>query len=185
MKKKKRKMPFSSVGHVNVVKTVAIGLNKAGVLNRYLELGIRKGPCFNEVASFAKEAYAVDIEDCKKFIKNNKNLIWFQGKSSDFLKKHNKNKKFDLVFIDADHSHKSSLSDFQLLLSLVNDNGLVLFHDTYPPTEIFTAKKYCNDTYKTAEYIRKNYPQYEFITLPFYYGVSIFRKLDRQLLWKQ
>ncbi len=178
-------MPYGKNDHIRIVKAIAIGLYDAKVLNRYLELGIKKGSCFNRVAPFAKESYAVDIDNNFKYIKDIKNLNWYHGASTDFLKSHNKNKKFDLVFIDADHKHKSSLSDFKLVFPLVNDNGLILFHDTYPPSEKFISKSYCGDTYRTAEYIRKNYSDYEFATLPFYFGISIFRKLKRQLLWKE
>lgn len=183
--KKKNELPFNKNEHVNMVKAIAIGMSRAGSLKRYLELGIRKGPCFNAVAPLAGEAYAVDIMDCRRFIKGNKNLHWFHGTTDDFFKQHNPDKKFNLVFIDADHKHESSLRDFQNVLPLVVDNGLILFHDTYPPEEFLTSSKYCSDTYKTAEYIRAHYPTYEFVTLPFYYGISVFRKLERQLLWKK
>jgi hypothetical protein len=180
------KMPFEKNSHVRIIKEIAYGLHKAGVLNRYLELGIRKGPCFNVVAPLSKEAYGVDINNCYKFIKVNKNLVWYHGATTDFLKSHDKNKKFDLVFIDADHRHESSLNDFKLVLPLVNDNGLILLHDTYPTRKELTTTSYCGDSYKTADYIRKNYSDVcEICTLPFYYGVSVVRKLDRQLMWKQ
>jgi hypothetical protein len=180
---KKTKLPFPGNQHVDLITAIAKGMNKAGFNNRYLELGIRKGPCFNSVAPYFKEAYAVDIRNCRKFIKHNKNLIWFCGTTDDFLRKHNKNKLFDMVFIDADHKHESSLKDFENVKPLTREGGLILFHDTYPPSEKFITKKYCNDTYKTAEYIRKYYPDFEFVTFPFYYGVSVFRNLKRQLIW--
>lgn len=170
--------------HIIIIKSIAEGLNKAGFLNRYLELGIARGECFNSVAPFCKEAYAVDIDDRYNFIKYNKNLFWFHGKTTDFLINHENYKPFDLVFIDANHSHKASLEDFKLVLPLVNDNGLILLHDTYPPNNDYLSPNLCNDTYKTAEYIKKNFLEYEIVTLPFYYGISIVRKLDRQLLWK-
>lgn len=179
------KRPFSKEDHVEIVKAVAIGLKKAGNLKRYLELGIRKGTCFNIVAPIAEEAYGIDIDDCYKHIKNNKNLVWHHGATTEFLTNHNKNKPFDLVFIDADHRHESSLKDFELVFPHVNDNGLILLHDAYPPDKTFLSFKYCGDTYKTADYIRRNYNKIcEIVTLPFYYGVAIVRKLDRQLLWK-
>jgi len=181
----KIKAPFGKNDHIKVIREIAIGLQNSGALNRYLEIGIKKGNCFNQIASLAKEAYAVDILDCKKLINQNKNLIWFHGQSQDFLKQHNKDKKFDLVFIDGAHNHEDSLKDFQLVFELMNDNGIILLHDTYPPSEPFVAKSFCFDTYKTAEFIRENYPAYEFATLPFYFGISIFRKLERQLLWKK
>ncbi len=181
----KIKAPFTKNDHIQMIKAIAAGMRKAGVLNRYLELGIKKGSCFNAIAPLAKEAYAVDILNCYKLIKHNKNLVWFHGKTTDMLTKHNPKKKFDLVFIDASHEHKASLTDFKMVLPLVNENGLILLHDTYPPSESFLGKSFCYDTYKTAEYIKKNYSQYEFITLPFYFGISIVRKLERQLLWKK
>ena len=179
-------MPFRKNDHVRMIKEIAYGLNIAGVLNRYLELGVSKGVCFNSVAPLSKEAYGVDINNSHKFIKENKNLIWYHGTTTDFLRRHDKNKKFDLVFIDADHKHDSSLNDFKLVLPLVNDNGLILLHDTYPTSEPLTTKSYCYNTYKTADYIRRNYSDVcEICTLPFYFGISIVRKLNRQLLWKE
>jgi hypothetical protein len=182
------KMPFSGRGHITIIKEIAYGLNKAGFLNRYLELGIRKGFCFNTVAPLSKEAYAVDIKNYYKYIKQNKNLVWNHMTTDEFLTNHDSKRKFDLVFIDAEHSHKSSLNDFNLVFPLVNDNGIILLHDTYPPNEEFTNPGYCSDSYKTAVYIKNNFnKECEIVTLPFYFGVSIVRKisLDKHLLWKQ
>lgn len=179
------KMPFGKNDHIQMIKAVAAGLNKAGVLHRYLELGVKKGYCFNEVAPFASKAYAVDILDCYNLIKHNDNLVWHHGTSTDFLLNHDKNKKFDLVFIDADHKHESSLSDFELAFPLVNDNGIILLHDTYPTREELLSTKYCGDSYKTAEVIRKKFSsECEIATLPFYYGVSVVRKAKKQLFWR-
>jgi len=184
--KKMKKMPFGKDDHVKAVKAIAEGLHDAKVLNRYLELGVRKGPCFNAVAPLADQAYAVDIDDCYNHIKYNKNLIWYHGTTTEFLTTHDMDKKFDMVFIDADHSHEASLNDFKLVLPLVNDNGLILLHDTYPTAEELLSSSYCSDTYKTAAYIRKNFVvECEIVTLPFYFGVSIIRKLNRQLLWRK
>ncbi len=179
------KIPFGKDSHVRIIKEIACGLNRAGVLNRYLELGFSKGVCFNAVSPLAKESYAVDINS-SYFGKDTENIFYYSGTTTNFLENHNKNKKFDLVFIDADHKHESSLNDFKLVLPLVNDNGMVLLHDTYPTSELLTTKSYCYNTYKTADYIRRNYSDVcEICTLPFYFGISIVRKLNRQLLWKE
>lgn len=179
------KMPFRKYEHISIIKPIAIGLQRANALKRYLELGYQRGACFNVVAPLADEAYAIDIIDNYKCIKDNENIIHYHGTSTNFLKKHDEDKKFDLVFIDADHNHKASLSDFELVLPLVNDNGLILLHDTYPICEELLNSHYCSDTYKTAEYIRRNFAEEcEITTLPFYLGVSVVRKLNRQLLWK-
>ena len=180
------KMPFSGRDHIIIVKEVARGLHKAGFLKRYLELGIRQGNCFNEVAPLSTEAYAVDIKNSYKHIKRNKNLVWKHMKTEEFLKNHDAKRKFDLVFIDADHTHEGSLNDFKLVFPLVNDNGIILLHDSYPPSEEFAQPGYCWDSYKTAVYIRNNFnKECEIATLPFYYGISVVRKisLNKQLLW--
>ena len=180
------KMPFSGRAHIRMIKEIAHGLHEAGFLKRYLELGIRKGFCFNVVAPLSVEAYAVDTRNYYKYIKQNKNLVWKHMTTDEFLKNHDPKRKFDLVFIDADHSYKASLNDFELVLPLVNDNGIILLHDTYPPNKEFTDSDYCSDVYKTAEYIRNNFnKECEIVTLPFYFGISVVRKisLGRQLLW--
>lgn len=176
---------FGVKGHPQIIKLIANGLKSAGALNNYLELGIRKGPCFNAVAPLVRDkAYAVDIEDCYKNIKHNKNLVWFHGSSINFLKNHNKKIKFDLVFIDANHTYKASLQDFDLVFPLVKDNGLILLHDAYPTSQKYLSLTKCGEVYKTAEFIRFNYNhKCEIVTLPFYYGIAIVRKLNRQLLW--
>lgn len=180
------KMPFSGRGHIRIIKEIASGLYKAGFLKRYLELGVRQGNCFNSIAPLSKEAYAVDIKNSYKQIKQNKNLVWNHMRTDEFLKNHDPNRKFDLVFIDADHSYEGSLNDFGSVFPLVNDNGIILLHDTYPPNNEFAKPGFCSDTYKTAEYIRNNFSkECEIVTLPFYFGISIVRKmsLDKHLLW--
>lgn len=183
----KKKHIFTKYDHNKIIKLIATGLKDAGFLNRYLELGIRNGACFNEIAPLVNEAYAVDIDPlCFKAIKQNKNLNWFNGTTDDFFMRHDINKKFDLIFIDADHSHKSSLKDFESSFKFINENGLILLHDTYPPDESYTAANYCSDTWKTADQLRKACKiggNFEIVTLPFYYGITIVRSINRQLLW--
>jgi len=181
------KLPFSGRAHISIIREIAAGLQKAGFLNRYLELGIRQGNCFNAIAPLANEAYAVDIKNSFKQIRHNKNLIWNNIRTDEFLKNHDVDKKFDLVFIDADHSHEGSLNDFKLVFPLVNENGIILLHDTYPPSDEFAKPGFCSDCYKTAEYIINNYNQQcEIVTLPFYYGISVVRKIElgKQMLWR-
>jgi hypothetical protein len=186
MGSKKLELPFKKGLHVNVVRTIAEGLNAINELNTYLELGVQRGQCFNSVAPLVrKTAYAVDISDQTfGFIKSNKNLKWFNGKTDDFFAQLEKI-TFDMVFIDADHNHTSSMKDFDNVFPLVRDNGLILLHDTYPPSKEFIEPSYCGDTYKTAECIKQNYKdKCEIVTLPFYFGVSVVRKCVKQLNYR-
>jgi len=188
----KKKMPFGKNSHVDAILPIAKGLHLAGKLDYYLEIGIRRGPCFNVVAPLVKKtAYAVDIEvGCYKHIKHNKNLNFTCGRSEKFLENHDPKIKFDLVFIDGDHTFEAVRRDFDLVFDLVKDNGMILLHDVYPPAEEYLSKSYCNDCYKIGDYIKAEYlhpdysPSAEFVTLPFYFGVGIVRKATRQLMWK-
>lgn len=38
-------------------------------------------------------------------------------------------RKFDLIFIDADHSYKSVINQFNIAIKLLNKNGIIIFHD--------------------------------------------------------
>ena len=180
------KLPFKYSAHSEVIYTIAKGLHDAGFLKTYLELGCKKGGTFNKIAPLADVAYAVDVnESYYRKIKGNKNLKWVCATSKDFLENYNKEFKFDMIFIDADHSYEASLSDFQLSFPLLDDNRIIVMHDTYPPTEAFSKSGLCADTYKTAEWIRKNMTnQAEVLTLPFYFGITIIRKTSKHLHWK-
>ena len=169
---------FGRNDHVKVVKTIAEGMKAAGNLGTYLELGVKKAACFNEVAPLAKEAFAVDINPCSKYVKEglNRQLFWMST-DTFFESTVSKGERFDLIFIDADHSHEASLKDFENSLKHLNDNGLILLHDTYPPGDEYKVPGYCHDCYKTAEYIYKNICNVEMVTLPFYYGITIVRKI--------
>ena len=183
-KKGKIKMPFSKVDHSVVIWSIAKGLKGSGGLKNYLELGIKKGSNFNKIAPFAEKAYAVDIQESSyRRIKDNKNLIWYCGTSQSFLSSY-EGEPFDLIFIDADHSHKSSLEDFKLASKVLREGGIILLHDVYPPGDEFISREYCGDTYKTALWIKENVlDEFEYVTLPFYYGVGVARKVGRYFTW--
>jgi len=166
--------------HSKIVKMIAEGLQS----RRYLELGVKNGDTFNVVAPIVEQAYAVDIsEKSYEKIKHNENSFWFHMSTDEFIK--NNDRYFDLVFIDACHSHEQSLKDFLGISSFVNDNGLILLHDTYPRNTNMLQFDRCGEVYRTAWYIRQNMREnFEIVTLPFYHGISIVRKCNKQLDWK-
>lgn len=172
--KPKLKMPFKKGSHARIISEIARGMHETNQLNNYLELGVQRGTTFNVVAPFARKAYAVDIDDNKSFISSHKNLIWYRGKTLDFLSQADL-PKFDLVFIDADHTHEASLSDFKAVRRWLRTGSIVILHDTYPPTREWTHPSYCGQVYKTAEFIRENFKEFEMMTLPFYCGLTLTR----------
>lgn len=43
--------------------------------------------------------------------------------------------KFDLIFIDSYHTYSASLRDLVYGMQLINQNGIILIHDCFPPTK--------------------------------------------------
>jgi predicted O-methyltransferase YrrM len=186
IKRSVKKLSFGKRSHVPIIKAIAEGLRSSGQLSVYLELGTAKGACFNEVAPLAGVAHAVDHDPEKyEYIYKNKNLKWHACTTDYFFKEYSGD-PFDLVFVDAGHDFESSWSDFQKVAPLVNPNGIILLHDTYPPNEDFLRPDLSGDTWKTAWKIRQELSdEYEIATLPCYFGISIIRKCRKQLAWAE
>lgn len=165
--------PLETFDHINLLSWFAGWIKP----ERYLELGVRDGRCFTQIAGQCKEAIAVDIVDPQFPLTRN---MSYQKMYTDeyFNTIKGKNIQFDMVFIDADHSHEQSYQDFINVKDLVIQNGFVFFHDTYPYSEELTAPHYCNDCYKTPIKIKENFSnEWELVTLPFNPGVTICKKV--------
>lgn len=144
----------------------------------YLELGVREGRNFNIVAKHCKKAIAVDISPPSFHLESN--MEYNTASTDEYFKNLDPNVKFDAVFIDADHSHEQSLTDFLNVKDRVIEDGFIFFHDTYPYDPIFFDKHACNDAYKTPLYIKQNLiDDFEVLTLPFNPGVTIVKKISR------
>lgn len=63
-----------------------------------------------------------------EFYHPNKNWIRLEQSSHDILPK--LKNKFDLILIDGDHSTNAAKIDIENSLNLINDNGIILIHDS-------------------------------------------------------
>lgn len=57
-------------------------------------------------------------------------------------------KKYDVIFIDADHDYDSVLKHYEFALTKLSKNGVIFFHDVLPPTEWHTRPR---EQYKYPE----------------------------------
>jgi hypothetical protein len=162
------------VKHYDVLEKIAAGLEP----NIYVELGIFRGKTFNLVARHAAKAYAADVQDAGRHIKCN-NAEFFKGTTQEFSAHWDKNiqKQIGLIFIDADHSKKSVVSDVNNFYKwLEPDSGLMVLHDTWPLSKAKTAPGYSGDCYLAPGWIKLSYPEAEVLTLPFLCGLTLIRK---------
>lgn len=150
----------------------------------YLEIGCQSGVSFLPIK--AKYKTAVDpifrISNKKKLkwlIKEPKNYYnkYFEEESDVFFSKRNayfeKVGQFDVVLVDGLHIFRASLNDVLNSLKYLNNNGIIIMHDCYPPhkaaalpTRIFLSEaeqkevegwtsEWCGDVWKTIVYLRK------------------------------
>ena len=151
----------------------------------YLEIGVRWGTTYNVVRNYSKMCYLVDL----KFLEMDytDNTIKYEMSSDEFFNQIDKNIKFDMVFIDGDHSKEQVLKDFINVKDMVIDDGFIILHDTYPCDERMTLPSHSNDCWETMLEIKQKYSnEWEYITLPFNPGLTLLKKMNvnKQIFWK-
>lgn len=111
----------------------------------YLEVGTRYGVCFKEILLPRENKTCIDIK--KEY--SDLDLI---SSSDDFFKQNLK--KFDLIFIDADHSYEQSYKDVLNSLQCLNEGGSIVMHDCNPPNEEMILMWWMGTVYKTILKLR-------------------------------
>ena len=153
---------------------------------KYLEVGTYRAGLFNLMIPIAEELIAVDINpDAKKYIRHSDKTIFFEMESRLFWNVAKvKNYRFDLIFIDGDHSKNAVREDFFGALSVINDEGIILLHDTYPVDSLATIQARCGDGYEAIWEISRAVSEYELVTIPVHPGLTIVRKRKGQVPWR-
>jgi len=107
----------------------------------YLELGVFKNYNFMSIRS--NDKFSVDL--------NGKAL--FTGTTDEYFAGLDIDKKFDIIFIDANHDYDFVLRDFNN--SVDHCNEWILIHDMIPPSEEHAQSHLCSDSYKLLYYFLK------------------------------
>lgn len=117
----------------------------------YLALGIGNGGSFAMECFFMKEtlknAVEVDnlaygsqigqneieilsmIENVRPFMGKDCNIQFYKDTTDEYFKQLSKTAKFDVIFIDADHSYEGAKKDYDNSLKHLSKEGLIIFHD--------------------------------------------------------
>ena len=116
----------------------------AGVINKtldalpqrsnYLEVGIFKGATFQNVVAGAK--WGVDIEPAFDYSKLPKNAQVFVQPSDVFFAELADDKKFDMIYIDAEHTFGQAYRELVHSFNHLEKWGVILLDDTVPQDSI-------------------------------------------------
>lgn len=157
----------------------------------YVEVGVNEGHTIEQVAMFAGRSIGFDIKPPPL----PKNYEYFNLADSPIeveLPRILSGEMIEMAFIDGDHTFEQTWKDFLAVWPLMADQGLIFFHDVYPPRPeycgpVVTDPKgiWFGDSYKVADWIQRHMAtQFEIVTIP-RCNMAIARKTDRQVPWEE
>jgi len=79
---------------------------------------------FKDIIPSIHESFKIN---CRTFI-DSKKIKMYRGNTNEMADKF-LDKSFDVILIDADHSYKGVLQDFNTYQNKIKDNGHIVFHD--------------------------------------------------------
>ncbi len=91
--------------------------------------------------------------------------------------------KFDLICVDPYHEYKESINTFRLLISLLNENGILISHDCCPPnfscsSPTYKTGEWCGVTYAAFIEIAYEHPEWYYSVINTDYGLGIISKKE-------
>jgi predicted O-methyltransferase YrrM len=113
-----------------------------------LELGTSLGLSTLYIAQAVPNAHIISVEGCPNTYTFAKQLITSSGVKNieiinlpfdDAFETVLKNKKFDLVYIDGNHTYKATIKYFNELLKSADENAILIFDDIYWTPEMTIA----------------------------------------------
>lgn len=153
----------------------------------YVELGIYHCALFNRLIPIAEQLIGVDINaDAGNFMMKSTNAQFFNGNTQEFAKELENNPlQINMLFIDADHSKQAVMQDFKDFFPFVAPHGIILLHDTHPGNEYLIQPEWCGTAYQAVEELSKEKDSYEMMTIPISPGLTLCRKRQAQLSWRE
>jgi hypothetical protein len=154
-----------------------------------IEVGVAHGVVTRILSKSSEHVFAIDIDAAPiAGIEQLTNVTGIIGDSPIKLQElSNRGVKADIIFIDGDHRIDAAIKDFNEALKLVQLEGLILMHDTYPRNKDFVSEKneVCSTSYLVPDRIRSLYPGMNVITIPTHPGLTIIQSNLSRPKWMQ
>jgi SAM-dependent methyltransferase len=148
----------------------------------YLELGCADRVTFEKVAPHCRMAVGVD-RFAVPFASGNRVIEC--SDTVEYMKKCAP-ASFELIFLDSSHEYEATLRELAEIERVIVPNGVLAMHDTYPPNEAQAVSGYCGDVWRAAAFILWGRKDWEAMTLPAQYGLTLARRMPKggHLAWK-
>lgn len=142
---------------------------------RYLEIGVGGGACLNAVAPHA--AASVGVDPHKPTQPVGLSRFW-QGTSDAYFDALLPGDRFDVIFIDGDHSLEQATRDFENAVRHLVTGGVIYLHDVHPLSDVDTRERVaCGEVYLLAGEIRAD-RRFESWTWTRFPGLMAVRNLE-------
>lgn len=159
--------------HTPIIAEIITGCNYSS----YLELGIRCAQNFKYITGLncIRRATAVDVDpNIPLEAKESEKIHKIICTTDEFFNANTK--KYDAIFIDADHSFDCVKNDLENSLLALTNTGVVFLHDTDPVNKELLEPGKCSNSYLINEYLQQK-SDVIFVTLPVHEeGLTIVRK---------
>jgi len=146
--------------------------------------GVTTGIIYKYASDFERQFYSCDLkknfDNIIKIRKLGKFFTPFKGSSDDFAKQFNKEIAF--AFIDGCHRYEFIKRDFEFIYGLLNPGGVVLMHDTLPPSKGHAGPSHCRDAYKLRLELEKR-EDIEIISWSYPNQVGISMVMKKRRMW--
>ena len=111
----------------------------------YLEIGYLNGETFNTIDCPTKNSVDPNGKAQFKMISDDffNNIAFPNGNG------------WDIIFIDGDHEKNQVKKDIINSLKCLNEGGTIVCHDMSPPSELYLAPRYCNNSWEAFAELRQ------------------------------
>ena len=154
---------------------------------RYLEIGVKTGVLYLHVRAHRK--VGVDpvpaVPTWKRVLHPNALLRGrlVEATSDDYFGRLAAGERFDVVFVDGDHTYRQSLRDIENALTRLTAPGVVLVHDCNPESEGAASPDardsaggpWCGDVWKAIAHLRASRADLRVETLDVDFGIGVIR----------
>jgi hypothetical protein len=111
---------------------------------KYLELGVAGGKTFNAIKAGEKIGVDKSYRPAPGCLQLDTDTFFMSLTTV----------KFDVIFIDADHTYDQVVKDYNNSMRHLAADGWIFIHDLVPPDEMHTDPRLCGDGYKFLVQLR-------------------------------